>query len=145
VDAQHAITDLDNELIMPLPIRRFAFLAVALSLASPLMAQQDRVPADGKAGRKPLNLSLPREAIFPPGTVTRQDPTLRDNLRAPARPDDASDKAESGRAGRGQDGAADAPYGTGFEARQRGVGAGGFGGAPGGGQAGGRSGAGRGR
>jgi hypothetical protein len=130
---------------MPLPIRRFAFLAVALSLASPLMAQQDRAPADGKAGRKPLNLSLPREAVFPPGTVTRQDPTLRDNLRAPARPDDASDKAESDQAGRRQDGAADAPYGTGFEARQRGFGSGGFGGSAGGSPGGGRSGAGRGR
>jgi hypothetical protein len=142
--AEHGATDLDNELIMPLPIPRLAFLAIAFGMAAPLAAQPAGTTADGNAGRKPLNLSLPREAVFSPGTMTRQDPTLRDNLRAPSRQDDASDKAWSDRMRSERGGAADAPYGTGFEARQRGLGGGGFGGGNGGSGGGGNGGGGRG-
>ncbi len=114
--ADHGATDLDNELIMPLPIPRLVLFAVAFGTTAQLSAQPAGTAADGDAGRKPLNLSLPREAVFPPDTMTRQDPTLRDNLRAPPRQDDARDKT-----------APDAPYGTGFEARQRGLGGRGLG------------------
>ncbi|MBI5784377.1 MAG: hypothetical protein HZA64_02875 [Rhodocyclales bacterium] len=141
---EHDATDLDNELIMPFPIPRLVFLAMAFGLAAPVSAQQAGTPAAGDAGRKPLDLSLPREAVFPPGTITRQDPTLRDNLRAPSRQDDASDKATRDRARSEQDGATDAPYGTGFEARRRGLGGRGFGGGSGGGGGGGFGGGGRG-
>lgn len=133
--AEHATTDLDDELIMPLPIPRPLIFAIVFGTTAQLAAQPADTASDGDAGRKPLNLSLPREAVFPPGTMTRQDPTLRDNLRAPSRLDNARDKT-----------APDAPYGTGFEARQRGRGgrgagsggAGGSGFGGGGGRGGGR-------
>lgn len=141
--AEHGATDLDNESIMPFPISRLAILAIAFGMAAPLAAQPAGTAADGDAGRKPLNLSLPREAIFPPGAMTRQDPALRDNLRAPPRQDEAPDKATPDRT-RGEPGRGfDAPYGTGFEARRRGLG--GAGHAGGGGFGGGGRGMGRGR
>jgi hypothetical protein len=141
------VTDLDYELIMPFPVSRLAFLAIALGMAAPLAAQQAGAASESAAGRKPLNLSLPRETVFTPGAITRQDPTLRENLRAPSRQDDASDNAPPGRTGSEPDGAVDAPYGTGFEARRRGLGGRGFGsgGAGAGGFGGGRRGMGRGR
>ena len=122
----HAIANLDNEYIMSLPIRRFSCLAIALSLAAPVMAQLPEARPEHEADRKPLNLSLPREAAFPPTATTREDPSPMDQRWG----------------NRGNDGFA--PYGTGFEARRRGMEGGGFGGAGGRGGGGGRSG-GRGR
>lgn len=143
--AEHDATDLDNESIMPFPISRLTILAIAFGMAAPLAAQPAGTAADGDAGRKPLNLSLPREAIFPPGSMIRQDPTLRDNFRAPPRQDEAPDKATPDRTRGEPNGAFDAPYGTGFEARQRGLGSRGGGGMGGGGFGGGGRGKGRGR
>ncbi len=141
---EHGATDLDNDLIMPLPVRHSVFLAIVLAMSAPLAAQQAGTKADGEAVRKSLNLSLPREAAFPPGAMTQQDPTLRNNLRAPSRPADPSDNAMVGRTrNEAQDGQTNAPYGTGFEARQRGFG-GGLGGGSGGGAGGGFGGGGRG-
>jgi hypothetical protein len=143
--AEHGATDLDNESIMPFPIPRLAILAIALGMAAPLAAQPAGTTADGDAGRKPLNLSLPREAIFPPGAMTRQDPTLRDNFRTPPRQDEAPDKAKPDQTRGEPTSAFDAPYGTGFEARRRGLGGRGGGGMGGGGFGGGGRGMGRGR
>jgi hypothetical protein len=111
--ADHGPTDLENELIMPFPIFRPVFFAIALGMAAPLFAQQPGTTVGGDAGRKPLNLSLPREAAFPLGTATRQD--------------NAADKATPDRTRSEPDGTA-APYGAGFEARRRGLGGRGFGG-----------------
>lgn len=144
-NTQYAIAYSDNELIMNLRSRQFAILAVALGLAAPVLAQTAAATTDGTAGSRPLNLSLPREAVYPSGTIIRQDPTLRDNLRAPSRSDEAAEKDDSERRGGKLDGAAAAPYGTGFEARQRGFGGHGQGGGSTGGGFGGGRGAGRGR
>jgi hypothetical protein len=131
--SHHAIANLDNEHIMSLQIRRFALLAIALSLATPILAQQPEAKAEREAGRKPLNLSLPREAVSPPTATTRPD-----------RIDDPSPMDQ--RWGERGDGNF-APYGTGFEARRRGMGGTGFGGNGGfgGGNGGGGRGGGRGR
>jgi hypothetical protein len=147
---EHGATDLDNDLIMPRSIRHSVFLAFAVCLSAPLAAQQAATTVDGNSGRKPLNLSLPRDVAASPGAITRQYPTPRDNLRVPSQPADASDKATTDRRrSKPRDDAFDAPYGTGFEARQRGFGArgsgGGFGGGAGGGFGGGGRGGGRGR
>jgi hypothetical protein len=136
----HAIANLDSESIMSLLIRRFVFIAAIPGLVSPALAQQSS-GAEGDAGRKPLNLSLPREASLPPPTFLREDPALRDNLRSPAATNQPEDAARRGRRGLDRDDGF-APYGTGYEARQRGGGRTGFGGNDG---FGGGRGAGRGR
>lgn len=128
VAIHHAIANLDNEKIMSLQIRRFIVLAFTLSLAAPLSAQQDGAKTGPEAERRPLNLSLPREVLHPPATTTRESESVGRKTVDDERP---------GRWFGNQ-----APYGTGFEARQRGNG--GFGGAGhGGGRGGGRGGRGR--
>jgi hypothetical protein len=124
----HAIANLDNELIMFPQIRRFLVLAFTLCLAAPLSAQQEGAKAGAEAERRPLNLSLPREVLQPPAATTRaSEEAGRKTV----------DDERSGRWFGDQ-----APYGTGFEARQRGNG--GFGGAGhGAGHGGGRGGRGR--
>ena len=128
---------------MSLQIRRFLVLAIALGFAAPVPAQQPEAQAERETGRKPLNLSLPRDVLFPPTATTREDPTLRENLRTPSRADDAGSTAASRRSQDDRDDSGFPPYGTGFEARQRGGGAGGGGGGAGG--SGGGGGRGRGR
>lgn len=98
-------------------------------------------PAPTSEAQRPLNLSLPRDVVSPPAGLRRgeTDETAERNLRK----EGEIDAARTPR------------YGTGFEARQRGMGAEGFGGfgsgmgAPMGGGAGmgggGRGGMGRGR
>lgn len=94
--------------------------------------------------RRPLNLSLPREAMVPPSAISQQDHPLRDNLRTPSRSTNGNDKTRPGGVNdEAQHGQSTTPrYGTGYEARQRGFGSGSglggsFGGGPGGGFGGG--------
>jgi hypothetical protein len=126
---------------MPRCPYRLLLPAVGLLLAAPVAAQPAGKAKVDESGRRPLNLSLPREAVAPPSAVTQQDQHLRDNLRAPSGSADGKDPAQpeeaSGEPQRGQ--VPIPPYGTGYEARQRGFG-GGFGGGSSGGFGGGSSG-----
>jgi hypothetical protein len=132
---EHGATDLDNDLIMPRSIRHVLFLVTVLGLSAPLAAQQTGTAVAGETNSKPLNLSLPREAATSPDSTPRQDSTLHDNQRTPAQPVDANDKATTERRqNETRSQRLDAPYGTGFEARQRGLGGRGFGGGFGGGR-----------
>jgi hypothetical protein len=139
---------------MSLSLRRLSVLAIAIGLSAPLAAQQAATTAERRApGQKPLNLSLPREAVFPSNSMTRQDPQLRDNVRAPSQSTTENAKALADETWeQRQERLSNAPYGTGFEARQRGFGGGsgsgsggGAGGGLGGGAGGGGHGMGRGR
>lgn len=110
---------------MSRPICRTAVLAVALLLSAPLAAQQA-----GATGADSLDR--------PPGNTTGgAAPTAVTADRAPA--------ATTGARGERRDVALDAPYGTGFEARQRNFGLRGFGRGAGGAFGGGGRGGGRGR
>lgn len=88
--------------------RTFASSCLLLLLAAPVWGQSPPPPAGGEAGR-PLNLSLPRDLLSPPAAVIRnesEDTAIR-NLR----------REEQGGARRERR----QPYGTGYEARQRGM------------------------
>jgi hypothetical protein len=143
---------------MSLSLRRISVLAVAIGLSAPLAAQQAATTAERHdVKQKPLNLSLPREAVRPSDSITRQDPKLRDNVNAPSQPTTGNDKPAADETWEQRhERMANAPYGTGFEARQRRFGggfndgygggyAGGAGGGLGGGGGGGGRGMGRGR
>lgn len=117
-------------------------IPLLLVLAAPVRGQT--VPDTDAATSRPLNLSLPRDLVRPPampsGVEAAQDP-VEQNLR-PAQVD-------------GRHGASRMPYGSGYEARQRGsagagdsvpgIRGGNSGGYGGGTQGGGRGGIGRGR
>lgn len=130
------------------PIRHAVFLAIALGLSAPLAAQQAKATADDSANRTARDPSSPHEVAGIPNPVDQQDSTPRDTPSSPAKPAASSGKTTN-HPGRNEATAAvsDAPYGTGYEARQRGFGSrrfGGFGGGGRGGYGGGR-GSGRGR
>lgn len=80
-----------------------------LLLAVPAWGQSPPLPAGGEAQR-PLNLSLPRDMLKQPLTITRSDDEdlAARNLRQEA---SATEKSS-----------AHPRYGTGYEARQRGMG-----------------------
>lgn len=133
----------------------FTLLAGCFALCAPVAAQTNERPAGEEAGRRPLNLSLPREAIAPSRPLPGTDPQLERNLRREAPADDPGDARRDASEGHSRP-ATLAPYGTGFEARQSGMSApGGFGGSMGGygggygggfgGRSGGGAGGGRGR
>jgi hypothetical protein len=115
----------------PNPFLRLIAFAIAIGMTTPLSAQQ-AATADDDGGPKPLNLSLPRGTASPPGANSGRDSTPRD-------------KEMSGRTRLEADDVADARYGTGFEARRRGLGGRGFGRFGGGAAGGGGRGMGRGR
>jgi hypothetical protein len=118
----------------------FAPSFLLLLLAAPAWGQSPPLPA-GSGVQRPLNLSLPRDVISKQGSIIVSEPedTATRNLRQ-------EEQQKETRAER-------RPYGTGFEARQRGMlsegspgfASGGSGaGAAGGGGGGGGGGAGRG-
>ncbi len=89
-----------------------------LIVAAPAWGQPPSPPA-GNEARRPLNLSLPRDVLTNPTAVirTESEDTATRNLR--------QEKEENGKRAERQ------PYGTGYEARQRGMASGsnsGFGG-----------------
>lgn len=89
-----------------------------LLLAVPAWGQSPPLPAGG-AAQRPLNLSLPRDVLTNSTAVirTESEDTATRNLR--------QEKEENGKRAERQ------PYGTGYEARQRGMASGsnsGFGG-----------------
>lgn len=131
--------------MMPRRICLCALLALALSLPIPLLAQQAAATANGGTVPVPLNLSLPREATAPVGGARREEPPSGDKLRTPSPAGETEAQAAPGQAGRDRDTTADRPYGTGFEARQRGYRDPGFGGSHGQGGFRGGKGMGRGR
>lgn len=100
------------------PLSRSVPLAAFLALCAPAGAQQggEAAGAGGEANH-PLNLSLPRDAVWaaPAGSTTadRRDrnslPDTNADIRNPER--------VQGR--QGQDGSGSMPYGAGYEARQR--------------------------
>ncbi|MBU1237716.1 MAG: hypothetical protein KJ634_03765 [Gammaproteobacteria bacterium] len=136
VRAEYGLTDLDNEINMSLSLRRLSVLVIAIGLSAPLAAQQTATTAERRdPGRKPLNLSLPREAVSPSDSTTRLDPKLRDNVSAPSQSATKNDQAADETWEQRQERLSNPPYGTGFEARQRRYGGGfgeGFGGGYGG-------------
>ncbi|MDP1652318.1 MAG: hypothetical protein Q8L56_06300 [Rhodocyclaceae bacterium] len=79
-----------------------------LIVAAPAWGQPPSPPADNEA-RRPLNLSLPRDVMSKPGSVLLNDSqdTATRNLR--------QEEEASGKRAERQ------PYGTGYEARQRGM------------------------
>jgi len=83
-------------------------IPLLLALAAP--AQGQTVPADDTATHQPLNLSLPRDlarpSAMPSGVAAAHDP-VEQNLR-PAQIDGKRDASRM-------------PYGSGYEARQRGA------------------------
>lgn len=121
-----------------------------LVLSLPAMAQQGERARSGETGRRPLNLSLPRDAVFPPAAMVRSDPRLDKNVSKDPEierlREQERQRTEAMLREREQRSAGH-PYGTGFEARQRGMStdgmAGGAGGGMGGGSAGGSGGRGR--
>jgi uncharacterized membrane protein YgcG len=128
----------------------FVFFTGCLALCAPVAAQANERPAGEAASRRPLNLSLPREAVLPPNVLPGTDPQLEKNLRKQAPTVDESGNPDRGMFDSMSRPAVQAPYGTGFEARQRGMDTpGGFGGSAGGGfggrSGGGAAGGGRGR
>jgi hypothetical protein len=110
----------------------FTFRIALLLLATPAWGQSLPVPA-GDESPRPLNLSLPRDVLAHPPAFVRsetEDTATRNLRQEPAA---------------GAKPAARHPYGTGYEARQRGTSSiGGAGGQAAGG-GGGRGGMGRGR
>jgi hypothetical protein len=105
---------------MSLPFRRILLLATCLVPSALVMAQQPAPSGEDEESRKPMNLSLPREASSPAAPASREVPDARrpsiENRRF------ADDYP---------------PYGTGFEARRRELGGGihgGFGRGRGGGR-----------
>jgi hypothetical protein len=66
---------------MPYASRCFIVLTSSLALSVPVMGQQGERARAGEAGRRPLNLSLPRDVVFPPGALVRPDPHLEKNVR----------------------------------------------------------------
>ncbi len=121
----------------------FTSSCLLLLLAAPAWGQSPPLPASGEA-RRPLNLSLPRDVLAQPSMIIHNDAdeTAARNLRQDG-------EAQEKRAERQR-------YGTGYEARQRGMtaesgaGSGGgtgaaMGGSAGMGGGGGRGGMGRGR
>lgn len=119
-----------------------SFTRLLLLLALPAWGQSPPLPAGNEPGR-PLNLSLPRDVLVQPATVIRNDAdeTAARNLRQQG---EAAERRTTHQR-----------YGTGYEARQRGMAAeggtgygGGMGSPMGGGAGtggGGRGGMGRGR
>lgn len=112
-----------------------------LIVAAPAWGQPPSPPA-GNEARRPLNLSLPRDLMLQPGSVLLND--SRDTAARNLRQEEEGDGKRAERQ----------PYGTGFEARQRGGSSGGNAGFRGGSTAtggaagaggGGRGGMGRGR
>lgn len=113
---------------MPYASRCFIALTSSLALSVPVMGQMGERARTGEAGRRPLNLSLPRDVVFPPGALVRPDPHLEKNVR----PDPEMERLREQEQRRTEtmlrqreDRFAAQPYGTGFEARQRGGAAGG--------------------
>lgn len=115
----------------PSPFARLIYFAIALGMATPLAAQQ-ATTTDDDVAPKPLNLSQPRGADSPPGNMSGRAPMPRDKET----PDRMRVEADE---------FTDARYGTGFEARRRGLGGRGFGGVGGRAAGGGGRGMGRGR
>lgn len=80
-------------------------LTVALSAQA-----QEAVPATG-TGTKPLNLSLPRDAVWSSTTRSSADSDVGQGNRGNGLPDLGGSTGQRGRM----------PYGSGYEARQRGM------------------------
>ncbi len=140
--AHHGFTDLDNEIVMSLSLRRLTVLVLAIGLSAPLAAQQTAATAERRdPEQKPLDLSLPREAVSPSSNTTRQDPKPRDDARVPSQSSAENDQAADETWEQRQERLLNAPYGTGFEARRRRFG-GGYGGSFGDGYGGGAGGGG---
>lgn len=105
---------------MSQPIHRILLLASCLGFSALVMAQQPEKPGDTGDNRKPMNLSQPREAASTAATTGREaSDAKRPSIENRRYADDYP------------------PYGTGFEARRRGIGRGmegGFGRGRGGGR-----------
>lgn len=105
---------------MSLPFLRILLLAACLGPSALVQAQQPEPSGDAGDNRKPMNLSQPREAPSTAAPATREVPDAsRPSIENRRFADDYP------------------PYGTGFEARRRGLG-GGMGGGFGRGRGGGR-------
>lgn len=117
--------------------RSFPPCCLLLALALPAWGQSPPAPPGGASGEahRPLNLSLPRDVLVQPSSALRND--ADENVRRNLRPEgEANEKRTT-----------HPRYGTGYEARQRGMsteGGPGYGGGMSGGAGGGR-GMGRGR
>lgn len=120
MDFHHAIANLDTQPIMSLPFHRLLLLTACLGPSALVMAQQPDASTEAGDNRKPMNLSLPREAPSTTAPVSRE-------VQAASRPSTETRRHADDYP----------PYGTGFEARRRGLGGGihgGFGGGRGGGR-----------